>query len=156
MQTPFIGQGVGNLYLDAAGNTIASGYAVTATTYYYTTDNGMSYKAAHNVNYADFAAGTGTAADLYTFDGTTYTAKSDTEPVDGTAYYQKTTDPTLGDIYTYCVILPQQTTGLFVIDETEANRVACGATDKAVNGMTYFDKFTKNDGVYYTKVIKVQ
>ena len=73
MQTPFIGQGVGNLYLDAAGNQIASGYAVTGTTYYYTTDNGMNYKAAHNVAYADFAG----ATDLYTFDGSTYTAKTD-------------------------------------------------------------------------------
>ena len=44
MQSPFIGQGVSNLYLDAAGNTIASGYAVTGTTYYYTVDNGMTYQ----------------------------------------------------------------------------------------------------------------
>ena len=151
MITAFIGQGVGNLYLDAAGNTIASGYAVTGTTYYYTTDHGVTYKAAHNVAYADFAS----ATDLYTFDGTSYTLKTDAAPVDGTAYYQKTTDPTLGDIYTYCVILPQQTTGLFVIDEA-ADKVACGSTDTAVNGMTYFDKYTKNNGEYYVKVIKVQ
>ena len=26
----------------------------------------------------------------------------------------------------------------------------------AIDGMTYFDKYTKNDGVYYAKVIKVQ
>jgi len=149
LQTPFIGQGVGNLYLDAAGNTIASGYAVTGTTYYYTTDKGMTYKAAHNVAYADFAG----ATDLYTFDGSTYTAKTDAAPVDGTAYYQKTTDPTLGDIYTYCVILPQQTTGWFELDTTKyvkANETA------AVAGQTYFDKYVQNDGVYYAKVIKVQ
>jgi len=153
MQTPFIGQGVGNLYLDAAGNQIASGYAVTGTTYYYTTDNGMNYKAAHNVAYEDFGAGTGTAADLYTFDGTTYTAKTDATPVDGTAYYQKTTDPTLGDIYTYCVILPQQTTGWYELDTTKYVK----ATETAVVvGQTYFDKYAKNNGVYYTKVIKVQ
>ena len=150
---PFIGQGVGNLYLDAAGNTIAKGYAVTGTTYYYTTDNGMTYKAAHNVAYEDFGAGTGTAADLYTFDGSTYTAKTDTAPVDGKAYYQKTTDPTLGDIYTYCVILPQQTTGWFELDTTKY--VTADEAAKVV-GQTYFDKYVKNDGEYYTKVIKVQ
>lgn len=153
MQTPFIGQGVGNLYLDAAGNTIASGYAVSGTTYYYTTDHGMTYKAAHNVAYADFTSGTGTAADLYTFDGTTYTVKTDTAPVDGTAYYQKTTDSTLGDIYTYCVILPQQTAGWKELDTTKYVE----ATESAkVDGQTYFDKYTQNDGVYYVKVIKVQ
>jgi hypothetical protein len=146
MITPFLGQGVGNLYLDNAGTTIASGYAVTGTTYYYTVDNGQSYKAAHNVAYADFATAT-----LYTLSGTTYTAKTETAPINGTAYYYND-----GTNYIYCVILPQQTTGLYVIDEAEANRVACGASDKAVKGMTYFDKFSKNDGVYYTKVIKVQ
>ena len=159
MITAFIGQGVGNLYTRSGAGTdadpyvysIASGYAATGTTYYYTTDKGMTYKAAHNVAYADFAS----ATDLYTFDGTSYTLKTDAAPVDGTAYYQKTTDPTLGDIYTYCVILPQQTTGLFVIDEA-ADKVACGSTDTAVNGMTYFDKYTKNNGEYYVKVIKVQ
>jgi len=153
MQTPFIGQGVSNLYLDAAGNTIASGYAVSGTIYYYTTDHGMTYKAAHNVAYADFTSGTGTAADLYTFDGTTYTATTDTAPVDGTAYYQKTTDPTLGDIYTYCVILPQQTAGWKELDTTKYVE----ATESAkVDGQTYFDKYVKNDGEYYAKVIKVQ
>jgi len=149
METAFIGQGVNNLYLDAAGNTIATGYAATGTTYYYTTDNGMTYKAAHNVAYADFAG----ATDLYTFNGSTYAAKTDAAPVDGTAYYQKTTDPTLGDIYTYCVILPQQTTGWFELDTTKyvkANETA------AVAGQTYFDKYVQNDGVYYAKVIKVQ
>lgn len=152
---PFIGQGVGNLYLDAAGNTIASGYAVTGTTYYYTTDNGQTYKAAHNVAYADFAAGTATAADLFTFDGTTYTAKTDAAPVDGTAYYKRTGVGTTTDpyVYTYCVILPQQTTGWFELDTTKYVE----ATETAeVVGQTYFDKYTKNDGEYYTKVIKVQ
>lgn len=148
METPFIGQGVGNLYLDASGNTIAKGYAVTGTTYYYTTDKGMTYKAAHNVAYAEFAA----ATDLYTFDGTNYTLKADTEPVDGTAYYQKTTAGGV-DTYTYCVILPQQTTGWFELDTTKY--VVATETAEVV-GQTYFDKYTKNDGEYYTKVIKVQ
>lgn len=155
MQTPFIGQGVSNLYLDAAGNTIASGYAVTGTTYYYTLDKGQTYKAAHNVAYADFAAGTATAADLFTFDGTTYTAKTDAAPVDGTAYYQRTGEGTATDpyVYTYCVILPQQTTGWFELDTTKY--VVATETAEVV-GQTYFDKYTKNDGEYYTKVIKVQ
>lgn len=151
---PFIGQGVSNLYLDAAGNTIASGYAATSTTYYYAFVVGKTktYKAAHNVNYADFAAGTGTAANLYTFDGTTYTAKTDAAPVDGTAYYQKTTVGT-EDVYTYCVILPEQTTGWKELDTTKY--VVANETAEVV-GMTYFDKYVKNDGEYYVKVIKVQ
>ena len=149
MITAFPGQGVGNFYLDAAGNTIASGYAVTGTDYYYTIDHGMTYKKAANIAYADFKD----ATDLYTFDGTTYTAKTDDAPVNGTAYYQKTTVGT-EDVYTYCVILPQQTTGLYVMDE--ANYVACESTDVAKSGIVYFDKYTQNNGVYYTKVIKVQ
>lgn len=159
LQTPFIGQGVGNLYLDAAGNTIARGYAVTGTTYYYTTDNGKTYKAAHNVAYADFGAGTGTAADLFTFDGSTYTAKdpAKTDPTefDGVALYQRTGAGTPADphVYTYCVILPQQTTGWFELDTT--NYVVADEAAKVV-GQTYFDKYIKNDGEYYTKVIKVQ
>ena len=150
MITPFLGQGVGNLYLDNTGTTIASGYAVTGTTYYYTVDNGRSYKAAHNVAYNSTNWLTGLYEEGPTLG--TYQETSDTAPVDGKAYYFKETDGS----YTYCVILPQQTTDLFVIDEAEANRVACGASDTAVSGMTYFDKFSKNDGVYYTKVIKVQ
>ena len=147
----FLGQGVSNLYLDAAGNTIAKGYAATGTTYYYAVDHGMSYKAAHNVAYADFAS-----AELYTESAGVYTAKTDATPVDGTAYYFKETDGS----YTYCVILPQQTNPaggdrLKIVDETAA-KILCTASKKAVVGMTYFDKYTQNDGVYYTKVIKVQ
>lgn len=144
LQTPFIGQGVGNLYLDNTGTTIAKGYAVTGTTYYYTVNNGKSYKAAHNVAYADFAT-----AELYTEAGGVYTAKTDAAPVDGTAYYYKETDGS----YTYCVILPQQTTGWKELDTTKY--VVADETAEVV-GQTYFDKYTKNDGEYYTKVIKVQ
>ena len=148
MQTPFIGQGVSNLYLDGTGTTIASGYAVTGTTYYYTTDNGMNYEAAANIPYADFAS----ASDLYTFNGTTYTPKTDATPVDGTAYYKKTTSGGVAT-YTDCVILPQQTTGWF----EPATTTYVEATETAeVAGQTYFDKYTKNNGVYYTKIIKVQ
>lgn len=151
MQTPFIGQGVNNLYLDNAGNTIAKGYAVTGTDYYYTTNKGMSYTKAANIAYADFAA----ATDLYTFDGTDYTLKTDAAPVDGTAYYQRTGAGTTTDpyVYTYCVILPQQTTGWFELDTTKY--VVATETAEVV-GQTYFDKYVKNDGEYYTKVIKVQ
>ena len=141
MITAFLGQGVGNLYLDDHGTTIASGYAVTGTTYYYTTDHGMTYQAATNIAYADFAGTT-----LY-HDAARTITKTETTPIDGQAYYDAGGK--------YCVILPQQTTDLYVIDETAA-KVACGASDTAVDGMTYFDKFTQNDGVYYTKVIKVQ
>ena len=158
MQTAFIGQGVGNLYIrTGAGTTvdpyvytIASGYAVTGTDYYYTLDNGMTYTKAANIPYANFAG----ATDLYTFDGSVYTPKTDADPVDGTAYYQKITYPApLGDVYTYCVILPEQTTGWNELDTTKYVK----ATETAeVVGQTYFDKYTKNDGVYYTKVIKVQ
>ena len=150
MQTPFVGQGVSNLYLDAAGNTIASGYAVTGTDYYYTIDKGMTYKKATNIAYADFAG----ATDLYTFDSgnSTYNLKTDEAPVTGTAYYQKTTVGT-EDVYTYCVILPQQTSSWYELDTTKY--VEATETEEVV-GQTYFDKYVKNDGVYYTKVIKVQ
>ena len=139
MQTPFIGQGVSNLYLDAAGNTIASGYAVTGTTYYYTTNNGMNYKPATNVAYADFSSMT-----LYK-DPALTTAKTETAPVDGQAYYDASGN--------YCVILPQQTTGWFELD---TNSYVQATETAEVVGQTYFDKYTQNDGVYYTKVIKVQ
>ena len=138
--TAFLGQSVSNLYLDNAGNTIASGYAVTGTTYYYTTNHGMTYQAATNVSYESFESTT-----LYK-DADCTIPKTETKPQDGQAYYDANGK--------YCVILPQQTTGLYVINE--ASKVQCTSTDVAVAGMIYFDKFTKNDGVYYTKVIKVQ
>ena len=136
---PFIGQGVGNLYLDAAGAQIASGYAATGTTYYYTVNNGMTYQAATNIAYEAFATTT-----LYT-DPALTTAKTETTPVDGQAYYDATGK--------YCVILPQQTTGWYELDET--TYVVANETAEVV-GQTYFDKYTKNDGEYYAKVIKVQ
>ena len=143
-KAPFLGQTVSNLYLDNTGSTIGSGYAVTGTDYYYTTDKGMHYKKATNIEYAYFKS----ATDLYTFDGTTYTLKTEASPADGTAYYQK-----VGDDYNYCVILPEQTTGWYVLDTTKHEK----ATETtAVVGMTYFDYYTKNNGVYYAKIIKVQ
>ena len=151
METAFIGQGVSNLYLDDHG-TIASGYAVTGTAYYYTLDHGQTYKTAVNIAYVDFK----NATDLYTFNSTTstYTLKTETSPADGTAYYQKKNVGGV-DTYTYCVILPQQTDSWFELDETAA-KVACATGEKAIAGQTYFDRYVQNNGEYYTKVIKIQ
>lgn len=147
MVTVFLGQTVNNLYLDAEGAQNATGYAVTGTDYYYTVTSGMSYIKAHNVNYADFAT-----AELYTKSGNDYTAKTATEPETGVAYYYKD-----GDDYIYCVILPEQAQdrSLYTLDESVKKKIDW-SNPKAVKGGIYFDKYTKNDGVYYTKVIKVQ
>ena len=153
--TAFVGQGVSNLYTRSASTpyvyTIASGYAQTGTTYYYTLDNGQTYKDAHNVAYAATGWMTGLYEETTPGSGS-YTGTSDTAPQPGKAYYYKESETS----YKYCVFLPQRTTGLYVIDKTEANITACGASDTAVTGMTYFDKYTQNNGVYYVKVIKVQ
>lgn len=151
--TVFLGQEVGNLYLDDHGTEIASGYAKTGTTYYYTTDNGMTYQAAAQVAYASFK----NATDLYYLSGTTYVRKTESTPVNGRAYYRRTGIGTLlsPHVYTYCVIYPQQADGLRVIDFNHEQQ-ACTATETAVSGMTYFDMYTQNDGVYYAKVIKIQ
>ena len=147
--TAFIGQDVSNLFTDNTG-TPATGHAKTGTTYWYTDDNGLTYKQTHPVTYAGFAS----ATDLYIYNSSTnsYTQKTASTPENGVAYYYRT--GTEGNYtYTYCVIYPQRTNGLYVIDEN-AEKVA--ATGNAVKGMTYFDKYTQNDGVRYAKVIKVQ
>ena len=145
----FLGQTVDNLYLDAAGTQNAKGYAKTGTDYYYTVTSGMSYIKAHNVAYADFKS-----AVLYTKQGNTYTEKTADEPETGVAYYYKD-----GNSYIYCVILPEQaqtqTRKLYTLDVTSKKKIDW-ANPKAVKGGIYFDKFTQNDGVYYTKVIKVE
>lgn len=155
--TAFLGQTVDNLFtrsgsgsdVDPYVYTPARGYAQTGTTYYYTT-NGQTYTAATQVAYADFKTTT-----LYTDPETqTDATKKDSSletPADGQAYYD-------GD-GKYCVIYPQRTDGLYVFTGTDtsvaANITACGATT-AVDGMVYFDMYTQNNGVYYTKIIKVQ
>ena len=53
----------------------------------------------------------------------------------------------------YCVILPQQTNAWYELD---TNTYVKATETAEVVGQTYFDKYTQNDGVYYTKVIKVQ
>jgi hypothetical protein len=147
MVTPFIGQGVSNLYLDNAGTTIASGYAVTGTDYYYTIDGGQTYIKAHNVTWADDCL-----QGLYE-EGTsagTYEAPTDSEPQDGKAYYFH---DTANGKYIYCVFLPEQTTGWKELDTTKY--AEADETNK-VEGQTYFDMYVKNDGEYYVKVIKVE
>ena len=144
----FLGQNVGNLMLRTGEGTPespyvytkASGYAVTGATYCYGTSN----KVAHNV-----AFGSPSTQGLYEASGDTYVATTDAAPVVGKAYYFKETDGT----YTFCVMLPQQADGLKVLDTTNYVKVTETAP---VAGQTYFDKYFQNDGVYYTKVIKVQ
>lgn len=157
VESPFIGQGVSNLYLDNQGSTIASGYAVSGTTYYYTVDGGQHYIEATNVAIEDFAGNT----EIGTMSGTTWTANdaSLTKPADNTAYYKRTVKSGTGTeqdpyvySYTYCVFLPLQVNGKYVIDE---NKYEEAKETAAVAGQTYFDMYTKNDGVYYTKVIKI-
>ena len=143
--TPFIGQNVSNLYVKDGNNyVIASGLAVPGTTYYYTIDNGLSYIEAKSVSYKTACGGS-----LYTFDGTNYSHKAEGAPANNIAYYYKDD----GDKYVYAVIMPEKTENLFELDTT--NYVEATEAN-AVDGQTYFDKYIKNNGVYYTKVIKVQ
>lgn len=153
--TAFLGQNVSNLYLNATGTQQAFGYAKTSTDYYYTTDNGQTFKKAHNVAYAEFT-NTSSLDKLYT-DAACSTELTSAErtagPVNGTAYYWKDTSD--NKIY-YCVITPQRAEDLFVIDTDESKIVGpMGTSDTAVTGMIYLDKYTQNNGVYYVKVIKV-
>ena len=149
----FVGQGAGNLFTDDTGTAATTTYAETGTTYYYNAGTVAvpDYKAAALIAYASFAG----ATDLYTFDEGTnnYIAKVDATPVAGTAYYKKTTEGG-ADVYTYCVILPEQVDNFY--EYTEGGKNACMAGEKAIAGHQYFDKYTQNDGVYYTKIIKVQ
>ena len=150
LQTPFIGQDVSNLYTKSGATyTKATGYAATQNDYYYTLDQGASYIKAEKIKYADFKTTT-----LYLNPNGTVT-NTETAPVDGQAYYKLTGSGTVADPYkyTYCVILPQQTGDWYELN-TEKYVIATETT--AVNGQTYFDKYTKNNGVYYTKIIKVQ
>ena len=144
-KTVFLGQGAGNLYTSNGSiySPATTDYAVSGTTYFYTL-NGTDYTEAHNVDYASFSSVT-----LYVKNGSTYVAKSDSEPVDGTAYYYLD-----GGNYIYCVIMPEQTTTAWYTLDTTTYVVPTETT--AVNGITYFDKYTKNNGVRYAKVIKVQ
>ena len=154
LKTVFLGQRVDNLYTRSGAGTTespytypsASGLAASGTTYYYTLDGGETYLEAVNIAYADFAT-----AELYT-DPNGRNAKTETEPVDGIAYYIKD-----GSVYKYCVICPEQATTLKQIDTDKAHCVKVESTETtAIPGMTYFDKYVINDGDYYAKIIKVQ
>ena len=152
---PFIGQGVSNLYLDDHGTKIATGYAVSGVKYYYTTDGGQTYKEAHNVKIADFAS----ATDIGTGNtDATWAVRTTPKPNDNTAYYLRTGSGTPGDpyVYTYCVFLPQQVNEFFVLDDDDTPTYIVATEDSAIDGQTYFEKYIKNTGVYYTKVIKVE
>ncbi len=144
---PFIGQGVGNLYLDANGTEIASGYAKTGTAYFYTVDHGMTYTEAHNVTW-----GENCLRGLYEKIGNTYEATQDRLPQDNKAYYYH---DTTNNVYIYCVFTPENTDSWYVLNE-RADKVLCVADETAIDGQTYFDKYTKNNGEYYAKVIKVE
>lgn len=144
----FVGQSAANLFTkisDTEYTAVTGTYAVSGTTYYYKV--GDDYKEAHLVNYADFAGTT-----LYKDNtGTTAKPAEETTPQDGTAYYYK-----VGDEYVYCVILPEQVNGLYVYQFDANGKYECEADEKALADHGYFDKYTKNNGVYYTKIIKVQ
>ncbi|MBO7539683.1 MAG: hypothetical protein J6T44_10410 [Prevotella sp.] len=150
-ETVFLGQSAGNLYTRTGAGTAESPYeytaattgrAVSGTTYYYTPDNGNTYQLATNIAYADFATAT-----LYT-DATATNAKTETKPVSGKAYYTAEG--------AFCVILPQQVNGWYQYLYSPSDKFACQAGEKALEGAAYFDKYYQNNGVYYTKIIKVQ
>jgi hypothetical protein len=153
IQSVFLGQGAGNLFTTTNGtdyNPATTDYAVTNTDYFYTVDNGAHYTAAHKVTYAEFAGAT-----LYVKSGAYYVTKSEDKPKDGVAYYYRTgagsdVDPY---VYTYCVIYPEQTATTWFTVDTNDHEVV---NENEIENMTYFDKYTKNNGVYYTKVIKIQ
>ena len=154
MKAVFLGQNVSNLFLDDKGKTPASGYAVTNTTYYYTDNNGLNYKEAHNVAKTAWMTG------LYekcstTEDPSGYKATTDSEPANNKAYYHRTGSGTTTEpyVYTYCVFEPERTTGLKVLDTAKYVEVPDG--ESKIDGMTYFDKYTKNFDERYVKVIKI-
>ena len=106
----------------------------------------MSYTEATNIAYEAFAS------TLLYKDAACTIEKTETTPADGQAYYDSTGK--------YCVILPQRTNPsggdrLKIIDQS-ATKSKCTSSMKAVKGMTYFDKYTQNNGEYYAKIIKVQ
>lgn len=138
---PFLGQGTANLYTKSGDSytAVTTSHVATNTTYYY--KDGADYHQATCIAYADFAT-----ADLYT-DRAHTTAKTETTPGSG-PYYDAT-----GAL---CVILPQQVNGWYRYQYTPAEKYACLEGEKALAGHAYYDKYFQNNGVYYTKVIKVQ
>ena len=141
--TVYLGQSASNLYLDAEGTPANTAYAQSTTPNYYYNINGH-FTLAHKTPFTEFTSS------LFKYDGNAYVTNDDSAPQDGTTYYyyNDTTHK-----YEPCVILPEQTSvSLQVIDTDNYTAIT---EDAAIEGMTYFDKYTKNDGVYYVKVIKV-
>ena len=157
----YLGQsvaGVGLFTRTGAGteespSAIVAGVAASGTTYYF--KDGADYKEALLIPYADFD----NEADLFTESGGVYTAKAE-DAVPGPGYYKRTGAGTEESpyVYTLCVILPQQANGFYSFDYNEESpfKYACLDGEKAIAGHKYWDKYTQNNGVYYTKVIKVQ
>ena len=143
-ESVFLGQSAANLYTKSGDDyTLATtGRAVTGTTYYYTTDGGNTYQQAKNIAYEAFAGTT-----LYK-DANATIEKTESEPANGTDYY------TAEGVY--CVILPQQVDGWYQYVYSPSDKFECMNGEKALEGATYFDKYFMNNGVYYTKIIKVQ
>lgn len=55
----------------------------------------------------------------------------------------------------YPVVGQDLVDGLYIFKPTPSEKHPCLENEKAVSGHEYFDKYYQNDGVYYTKVIKV-
>ena len=80
------------------------------------------------------------------------------EPASGTAeagliYFSMDGDGKLSQVENLNVGDPVD--GYYVYTSTPAERHPCFDGEKAISGHGYFDKYTKNNGVYYSKVIKV-
>lgn len=143
-ESVFLGQSAANLYIKSGDDytQATTGRAVTGTTYYYTTDGGNTYQQAQTIAYEAFAGTT-----LYK-DANVTIEKTESEPANGTDYY------TAEGVY--CVILPQQVDGWYQYVYSPSDKFECMNGEKALEGATYFDKYFMNNGVYYTKIIKVQ
>ena len=104
--------------------------------------------------------GSGTEEDPYTYaqasgyavSNTTYYIKN------GDNYVEATNVPYAPNITAEAnqVILPQQVDGWYIYQYTPADKNACMKGEKALSGHAYYDKYFQNNGVYYSKVIKVQ
>ena len=74
------------------------------------------------------------------------------EPQTGATYFSMDSDGKLTDVTSS---VGTNVDGLYIYKSTPSERHKCMEGEKAVSGHGYFDKYTHNDGVYYTKIIKV-
>ena len=145
--TKAAGEEVTGLYRDFS-LTAASGDAQSGVVYYSKETDGTLTKQTPSLGQS--------VTGLYTRTGDaepyTYTAASG-YAVTGTTYYNKD-----GDNYTEAtnITYPTQVTGWYIYAYTATEKHACMEGEKALAGHAYFDKYFQNNGVYYTKVIKVQ